>query len=229
MKHIIVMFGFFFVSWNAQAAVTCAQFETFGKKLGRCEDNYMVSKEAMNCVERFDGKIQAGQAKVKKLLDKHVENMRREQAGTYNSADTSYADARKELSRIIAEGNSVKEALASYGDALFLPEDADNSSITGMSADQYINSEPCFATPKRIINGSLDLVKLMNSDLAATEKSAGFKESTSEKYSDRIQVLGEQQPKSQGLGKGAPGKAPLGKKIRGSDISGTEDKKKTKP
>lgn len=213
--------------WPAvsSGASVCGPFSSFNRQIKRCEDNFLLSKEAMKCVQRFDEKIQAGQVKVQKILQKHIDAMAREQSDSYATTDTSYSDARKELGKLISEGQEVKIALATYLAVMQFPEDLDNPNVTGMSAATYMAQEPCFATPKKIIIGSSDLVEKMINDLKKSDSSAGLKALSSKRSAGKIKVMSEPAKVNVGV-QGASGKADSGKRVRASDISGTKKEEK---
>ncbi len=171
------------------SAALCHSFADFGKKVKRCEDNFVLADSAMNCVDAYGNAIELGNRKIQKLLATQVSQMKEKQSGTYNTSDTSYQKVRDELNRLIAEGEAAKAAAQSMLDEIFYPEDLDNEDILGMSSEDYLATEPCFAPAKFAMENSVNLIQKMINDLRKTEVSSGIKENTSEHRSDNVQAL----------------------------------------
>jgi hypothetical protein len=150
--------------------------------------------------------------------------MQDQQSGSYQTSDAAYADAKNQLLNLIANGLQAHAAVTEYLAEMKFPDDYEQPSVTGMSSEEYLKMEPCFSAPLEVIEGSKDLIGKMLADLEKSAVAAGVKAQVSQGREGNVGSLNQNSVKSGKIG--TSGKAPVGKKIRASDISGTEEKPK---
>ncbi len=213
----------FFIS-NLAEANFCPKFAQLRKPIKTCDDNFSLGDAAMDCIEKFETAIRVGQAKVKFLLNQKVGQMKQQQAESYNTSDSSYEDAKKQLMILIANGLQARNAVKEYLAEMQFPEDYEQPQVIGMSSEAYLKQETCFSAPLEVIQGSDELIGKMVADLEKSAIAAGLQEAVSETRNSNLGSL-NQAPKNVQNGKPEPSKVPTGKQIRASDISGTEKKK----
>jgi hypothetical protein len=213
------------VSEARAATPLCHPFSTFGKPLARCEDNFVVSEEALNCVDYYYKHVEAGKLKVKKIFDEQIAKMKKEQSDSFDRTDEGYARAQKEVNDLIATGALARTVVDGYFDEMYFPEDYDEPSVTGMSSEEYLATEECFAGPKKAIQEGQRMIDTIMADLKAMNLSAAKKESKSEKRSVNVQAITPKAlPTTKGQGSAAPRvPASAGKSQNGaSDITNTQ-------
>ncbi|MGZ3652349.1 MAG: hypothetical protein ACXWR1_12350 [Bdellovibrionota bacterium] len=224
MKTTPALFAIFalLAAVPAEAGVICHTFNDFQTRVKRCEDNFVLSDEAMNCVDTLNADVIRGQARVQKALAAQVAAMKNRQSGSYNTSDVSYQQTSDELNRLIADAMQARDADQSLLDEIFYPEDIDNPAILGTSAEDYMESEPCFAAPKFAMEHSLMLINKKIGELQATAVAAGIKQDTSGTRSVHVQAI-TPAAASNTRGVSSAGTVPSGRPSSGaSDITGTK-------
>lgn len=193
MIRFVLFFGLLTAS---DALAFCPVFGSMDREISRCEDNFLLGNQAVACLEQYTQRVKDGQAKIRRTLEAELAKLQSQQNASFDTAYANYQDAQHELERLASEGIQTQLAVDGYMGELFFPEDWDNPSITGQSVSEYLNSSPCFASPKRAIATSSQLIAKMVSDLRQTSLTAGQKKQTSGTSSDKVQVLdrGQQQP-----------------------------------
>lgn len=224
MKKTLCIVSIVFSSSLAEANF-CPKFADLRKPIKTCDDNFSLGDAAMDCIEKFETAIRVGQSKVKFLLNQKVAQMKQQQSGSYDTSDSSYEDAKKQLMLLIANGLQARSAVKEYLAEMQFPEDYEQPQVTGMSSEAYLKQETCFSAPLEVIQGSEQLIGKMVADLEKSAIAAGLQEKVSETRNANVGSL-NQSPKTLQKGNPEPSKIPTGKKIRESDISGTEKKKK---
>lgn len=224
MRQPLFLLSILAISGVAEAANFCPGVSQFKRPIKSCEDNFSLGDAAMNCIEKFEASIQVGQSKVKSMLSAQVNKMKDQQSGSYQTSDASYNDAKNQLLNLIANGLQAQAAVTEYLAEMKFPDDYEQPSVTGMSSEEYLKQEPCFSAPLEVIEGSKDLIGKMVADLEKSAIAAGLKSQASQGHEANVGSLKNAPLKTGGVGDS--GKAPVGKKIRSSDITGTEEKPK---
>jgi hypothetical protein len=206
------------------ATPLCHPFSSFGKVLGRCEDNYVVLEEAVNCAEYYEKHVEAGTKKVQKVFEEQLAKMKKQQSDSFDRTDEGYARAQKELDDLIATGKLARSVLDGYFDEMYFPEDHDAPEVTGMSTEEYLANEECFADPKKGIQETQRLVDLMMRDLEAMKTATARKETSSEKRSVNVKAVTPNKAVANTKGNGGAERVPAGKSQNGaSDLTGTKE------
>lgn len=156
MRFIVIMFA---LSTPAFAEFNCLPLETLKLKVEICEENFTLGKLADSCLNKFTNEISG----TKPLIDKGL--AKNTQTNSMQSASNVYDQAIKEVDRLIANGENSKLAVDSYLANIFMPEDSDKPSLLGMSTEAYLKTEPCYATPHKVMSEDSDMIQILVLDL----------------------------------------------------------------
>lgn len=212
---------------NAQAAPFCPSFADLKLNMRDCDDNFALSKRADACLSLFTTEIIALRGQLDKQLKGEAEKGKAEQSGTLSTTGSMLDRTVQELDRVIGNGEIAKAAVGSYKNNLSLPEDYDQPGLLGMSTAKYLSVEPCYATPKRIVDENIAVLNLMVDDLRKTRKEVASKSGAVKAESTDFSSTGNA-PKLQGQ---KPGNLPPviqgeDRKSIDSGVSGMEKQKK---
>jgi len=212
------------LSSTAEATNLCHPFSAFKKKLGRCEDNYIVADEALNCLGYYYKHVEAGKLRVKKVFDEQIKKMKDKQSDSFDRTDEGYERARKEIQNLIADGVLARAVVDSYYAEMYFPEDYNMPSVTGMSTEKYLASEECFANPKLVLTKTQVMIDTIVNDLKAIDLSSSKKEAKSQTRSKNVQVLTPSSvSNTKAQGAAVSPKVPAGTSPKSaSDISGAK-------
>jgi hypothetical protein len=191
--------------------------------MGRCEDNAELGEAALACVRDYRDKVRAAQADVLSQFQSEIEKMKREQSDSFDRTQAGYEKARMTLRALIEEGKRDRLAVEELYYNLYFPPDSDAPEVTGLSHDDYLASEECFATPRNVLNQSKRMIEKMTNDLIQLEQLALGKQDHSGTRSANVQAIDPPKKVTGGVGVGS-GKVFTGRKPANSssDISGTK-------
>ena len=187
-----------------------------------CDDNEALGNEALSCVRKYYNYVQASQMEILAKFEAEIAKMKDEQSDTYNRSQSGYDETRKKLDALINDGQAARAAVNSLSDNLMFPEDYDQPAFTGMSKEQYLATEDCYAVPTRVMNQSKAMIDKIMNDLSSVEQTALGKENKSQNRSAEVQIIVPNQMAAKTKGKGAGDFAKKKFREPASDITGTD-------
>lgn len=212
-----------FSASEARGSPACGSFASLGDEMTRCEDNAELGEAALTCVKSYRARIQKAQAEVLNKFQAQIEAMKREQSDSFDRTQAGYEEARRTLHSLIEQGKQARASVDDLEANLYLPADFDDPAHTRMSTEEYLATEECYATPKKVLGQSRRMIDKMTNDLVQLEQLALAKQDRSGTRSVNVQAIDPPKKVTGGVGVGSgkavPGRNPANSS---SDISGTK-------
>lgn len=207
---------FVLLAFTIQARAACPTFSDLKMNVEICEDNFILGKKADSCLDQITKEISGIKPIVEKAMEKSAQN------NSMQEASSVYSKALTELNRLILLGEASKAAVDSYMAQIYMPEDSDKPSLIGMSTEQYLKKEPCYATPHKVMKEDSDMLQILVLDLKQKKAAIEAARTATNAHQKNLNN-GSAQPLIQGSQKSPAPKAtnPNAAKSPGSSISGT--------
>ena len=222
MQLLLVFSLFFFGSSVWAAHFSCPGIASF--PVENCDDNERLGREALQCARRYRDHVQKAQAEIYQEFQAQIAQLKEMQSDTFDRTSAGYKEARQRLEILIADGLVARTAVDELQAGMIFPEDYDQPAVTGMSTEEYLRSEACYAIPQKVMLQCQAVIDKMMGDIRATETAMFGKQGRAQARSSRVQRIEQSREAAHTKGRGPEDKRVPGGKSRApaSDITGVK-------
>jgi hypothetical protein len=197
----------------------CGDMKGLRSKVRHCDDNSQYQEASVACIEKFDKEI----AEATKVFGAAL--LRPKTAGQSESqvkASGGYAAMEKVLDLLMENGRKGLDALLAFERNIVFPEDIDSEEAVGGNLDRFLYESDCYRETYEVLFAVRADFQEKLGQLAAARGVAVTGKAAADGRAEKLSGTNDAVVPAAGIGAGGGG---AGRKVRDSDISGTEEKR----
>jgi hypothetical protein len=229
--RILLSAAMLLLAFSGAARAGCIPLGKLDNEEDDCLNNGKYVESAISCFVDFESLVKAKAGVAAGQLEQsnaaHLANGKNSQANGEAGGASDYKIAVATLDGLIAAGKAARSSIDSYSKNIYFPEDFDAPPEVIGDPMGYLDSSPCYAEPRDMLQDMLQRADLYIADLERSRQAAlAMLGTTSSRDTQLGAAADTRAPASAARGRSGP--ALKGKKQRNPapDITGVDNDKK---